>query len=387
MIAPLKLFSTLYGSYLYGTNTPTSDLDRKVLVLPSLDDLLLAKKVVNKVKRTGEHDGTDKSQVVDEEYIPLQVFARDFLEGQTYALELAHAVPLARRASYAKPPTPAQARVEPYPFLESDASLGDLKNPNHAEQTFYVPEAADMLPEMVAQLRQAFLTKNMKALMGYAVHQASLYSVKGERLNALNAVTDAVRLTSRRLFEHDKRYEGVTFDGSKLRLGELQSTLAVVAARYPKYVKVTEYNVGNKMAPCMVLLEKTFPFTDTVAHVEGRLKALLETYGERANAARADEVDWKATMHALRVLEEGITLLKTGALSFPYPARQVKQYLEVKQGKVAYPKVVERLTERLEELKRLEEQSQLPQLTEELREKFNAWLAAWMRRFYRIYPA
>ena len=47
-----KLFSTLYGSRLYGTQTPTSDLDLKHIVLPPLDRLLLGRGVENKVKKT-----------------------------------------------------------------------------------------------------------------------------------------------------------------------------------------------------------------------------------------------------------------------------------------------------------------------------------------------
>jgi predicted nucleotidyltransferase len=41
------LFSSLFGSRLYGTQTPTSDLDRKLIYLPSLNDLLLNKNIKN----------------------------------------------------------------------------------------------------------------------------------------------------------------------------------------------------------------------------------------------------------------------------------------------------------------------------------------------------
>lgn len=87
------LFKTRYGSWLYGTNTPTSDLDYKHIVLPYLDDLLVGKRVKNEVEKTNTEKNTRNSaEDVDNEYIPLQVFAHDFLGGQTYALELAFAV-------------------------------------------------------------------------------------------------------------------------------------------------------------------------------------------------------------------------------------------------------------------------------------------------------
>lgn len=365
------LFSTLYGSYLYGTNTPTSDLDRKIIVLPTLDELLLCKKVTNKVKRRGDHDGVDKSAVLDEEQIPLQVFARDFLEGQTYALELAFAVPMSRRAWYKDVPSSAQAKISPYPYCEG---YDVAPNPNHAQQTFYSYgdlAVTDLLPEMVAELKERFLTKNLKALMGYAVHQASLYSVKGARLNALN---EAVKVI------------GGFGPGNRLgNVVEQVKQLEQLAESHPKYVKVTTYDIGSgRTAPCLVLLEKTFPFTDEKEHVMGRLNALTEKYGERAQAARVDEVDWKATMHALRVLDEGLDLMHHGSLNFPYRASTVKRYLAVKRGEVSYAEVTEELNDRLEKLKTMEVKSKLPDLTPELREKFEGWFALWLRRFYNL---
>lgn len=88
-----KLFSVMFGSRLYGTQTPTSDVDWKHIVLPSLDHLLLGRGVDNKVKKTNNvknvRNGADD---VDEEFIPIQVFAKHFMEGQTYAIELAFAI-------------------------------------------------------------------------------------------------------------------------------------------------------------------------------------------------------------------------------------------------------------------------------------------------------
>lgn len=86
------LFSTRFGSHLYGTNTPTSDVDMKYIYLPSLDDMLIGKKAETKVVKTNTVKNTRNSaEDIDEEFIPVQQFARHFVEGQTYALELAYA--------------------------------------------------------------------------------------------------------------------------------------------------------------------------------------------------------------------------------------------------------------------------------------------------------
>src|SRR3954469_21639760 len=85
----MELFSVQFGSRLYGTQTPTSDLDMKVVVLPPIDEVLYGTKLVNKVKQTRTGPGKNTADDIDLEEIPLQIFAKDFLGGQTYALEIA----------------------------------------------------------------------------------------------------------------------------------------------------------------------------------------------------------------------------------------------------------------------------------------------------------
>lgn len=82
------LYSTLFGSHLYGTNIDTSDYDYKHIALPSLNDMLIGKPLQNVVKQTNT-DGKNSNKDVDNEYIPIQIFAKHFLEGQIYALEIA----------------------------------------------------------------------------------------------------------------------------------------------------------------------------------------------------------------------------------------------------------------------------------------------------------
>ena len=113
--------------------------------MPDLDEILIGKSIENKVKKTNNIAFTkNSSEDVDEEYIPVQVFAKHFLDGQSYALELAYAV-------------------------EYTA----------ADQIIHDP----LFLGFCRELRNQFLTSNISALTGYAVNQASLYSFKGERVN------------------------------------------------------------------------------------------------------------------------------------------------------------------------------------------------------------
>ena len=45
------LFETPFGSHLYGTATPTSDYDYKVVVLPGFDELIMNGRLTNRVEK------------------------------------------------------------------------------------------------------------------------------------------------------------------------------------------------------------------------------------------------------------------------------------------------------------------------------------------------
>lgn len=140
------LFTIEYGSRLYGTATPTSDTDKKAIYLPELDALLLGKKSeIYKARFDAEGNtlGVNDNMPangVETEFIPLQTFVRDYLNGQTYALETAHAYRLFGESGYMK----------------------DLAN------------------ELIA----GFTTSNVKAMTGFAAKQTFDYVKRGERLNA-----------------------------------------------------------------------------------------------------------------------------------------------------------------------------------------------------------
>jgi hypothetical protein len=95
------LYVTEFGSRLYGTQTSMSDLDLKFIFLPKLADILLGKQVV-KSKFNGPNLA-DKSLQVDEDFIPLQKFAFDFLKGVPYAVEVAFSLDHVPQKAYRHP--------------------------------------------------------------------------------------------------------------------------------------------------------------------------------------------------------------------------------------------------------------------------------------------
>ena len=335
-----KLFTVQYGSRLYGTNTPTSDVDLKHVVLPELNDLLLCKQVSNVVKKTNNQKFTKNSEKdVDEEFIPVQVFAKDFLNGQTYALELAYAVD----------------------YTEAGQVLHD-----------------PLFKTFCKELRNRFLTSNMTALVGYSVNQASLYSFKGERLNAVRGLEKVYKT----MLELDSA------DGARPLdyVDVFEREVAPLALEFPKYIQLTEYAINHEgtMRPCVKMLEKVLPYTSTFSTNLGVVKAALKKYGSRADAASIDNVDWKATMHAFRIVDEGITLLRDRHLVFPLDKTRVNFLLDVKYGKIEYNDVIELINAKLAELKEIEAESILPKKTFELEHNLDSFLVKWLRKWYNL---
>lgn len=120
------MFKTQYGSRLYGTNGPNSDTDWKYLFLPTFKDVLLGKQVL-KTKFVSPNVA-DKSTQVDEDFVPVQKFAYDFLKGVPYAVEVA---------------------------FGADGT--------HAEQKFVHP----FFEDFVGQLRAKFLTRKLSGFLGF----------------------------------------------------------------------------------------------------------------------------------------------------------------------------------------------------------------------------
>lgn len=329
-----KLFSCHYGSRLYGTFTPESDIDLKHIVLPDFEKLLLGQAPKNVVKKTNTAENKKNGfDDIDEEFIPIHVFARDFLGGQAYALELAHAI-----------------------------------EGNQAGQKVYHP----LFFKFCEELRTRFLTPNIRALIGYSVNQASLYSFKGERLMA---VRDALAV-----------YEMFPPDDKVSSAEHFESRMKALEREYPKCISVTTYDRDGKgaMAPCIKLLERTLPYSATFAYSVGMVKAMLEKYGDRVKAAAADAqaVDWKATMHALRIVDEGVSLLSGKGLSYPFEPDYVTYLLQIKRGERDHAEIIEQINFKLAKLQDLADIATLPKHTQELRQELEDWLLSWLKLFY-----
>lgn len=139
------LFKCLSGSYLYGTNSESSDKDYKGVFLPFKQDLILQKAPRHYTSTTGSDHQRNTADDVDETYYSLHYFLDLAAKGDTNAIDLLFA------------------------YTNKDAVI-------------YSSSVWDQIIKNIDKI----LTKNVKAYLGYCKSQTIKYSIKGEKLNNFN---------------------------------------------------------------------------------------------------------------------------------------------------------------------------------------------------------
>src|SRR5579863_6375880 len=144
-----KILEIKFGSHLYGTNTPESDLDFKAIYLPTARDIVLGrvKGTVAKSRPKAECERNTKDDV-DMETFSLCRYLELLMEGQTVALDIL----FAPQISYS---------------YENDP---------------------DRIMKKIYWNRDKLLTRNVNAFVGYARQQAAKYGIKGSRMDSLKRV-------------------------------------------------------------------------------------------------------------------------------------------------------------------------------------------------------
>lgn len=136
----------IFGSHLYGTDTPDSDRDYKGVFLPERNDILLGRIPKHySVKTKQGSDTRNTPDDVDTEFYSLHYFIELGKAGETAVLDMLHA--------------PPDMLLETSPIWDA-----------------------------IVANRHRFYTRTLKALVGYARRQAAKYGIKGSRLNDVKRV-------------------------------------------------------------------------------------------------------------------------------------------------------------------------------------------------------
>ncbi len=282
------IFRTLFGSHLYGTNTPESDKDYKAIFLADPKDILLERAPTQAEQNTKKSSAfKNKASDVDDESISVKKYLEDLLEGQTYTLDML--------------------------FANKECVLV-------AEPEF----------QLIWQNREAFFHKGLQAFVGYTKAQAAKYGVKGFRMAAVKRTIDWLGF-----YVPDYRLD---FYDSLLRDFALDSK--------SPYIQVVSIDGAKGPEPALEVCGRKFPFHATVAYTINALAQIYNNYGQRAKQAENNQgIDWKALSHAVRVACEAQELLLTHNITFPRPEADL--LLQIKMGVLPFKQVSEIIEEGL----------------------------------------
>jgi predicted nucleotidyltransferase len=275
-----------FGSHLYGTATPLSDLDLKAVYLPEPRDILL-QRVRRAVSLSRDKNAGEKNLPgdVDREIYSLQRYLELLAEGQTVALDMLFA------------PDSAMLRSPSPLWREIQANT----------------------PRLV--------TRRASAFVRYCRQQANKYGIKGSRV-AVARQALAILTTAEATY------------GAAAKLAEAEAEVTTFAGVADHAALVDVPLPGDRLVRHSEVCGKRMPFTSSIKTAREIVQRLVEEYGQRAlQAERSEGVDWKALSHAVRVGREALELFETGRISFPLP--YASEILSIKRGERPYEAVAE----------------------------------------------
>lgn len=291
-----QVMKCVFGSHMYGLNTPTSDTDYKGIFIPSAQSILAQDAPRNITHSTGSEMAKNGADDVDTEMFSLHQFIKLACKGETVAIDMLHC---------------------------PDDMLVDKLDWN--------------VWNYIRENRSAFYTTNMVAYVQYVRKQAAKYGVKGSRMASL---LDIISTTQCAVIDYCTEKGGM--DWKDVRLHEIvdrlptTSEFGIIETTDKKGEKVKFYQV----------MEKKFQYSLRVSELIDILKTIYSKYGARAQMAMENEgIDWKAVSHAIRAGEQIKEIYETGDLVYPLKKREF--ILDVKQGKLDFNTVVKPHLEQL----------------------------------------
>lgn len=290
------IFETVFGSQVYGTDTPESDVDYKGIYIPKLEDLVLNKQKDSIVTSTGDQFSKNSSDDVDIEYKSLRAFLNDAMSGQTYALDML--------------------------FIPKE----------HWVQSSEVWE-------FIIKNRDKLISNNVKPYIGYCRKQAGKYGLKGSRLGELHRVI-----------------EELSFMKPKLTLNDYPE---LDESKYVYYEDLQVKKGADESDRFINVLGKRFQKTIHIEKISESLNKMDAKYGSRARLAMENKgVDWKAISHAYRCCYQLIELAET--LNIQFPLKEAEKLKKIKLGNYEYKDIQDELYELMEKATKAVESSNLP---------------------------
>ncbi|ESQ93276.1 hypothetical protein ABAC460_00825 [Asticcacaulis sp. AC460] len=295
-----------FGSHLYGTATPQSDLDIKAVYLPDARDILLqrVRPSVNIVreKARGEKNTSDDTDF--EAYSPAK-FLDLLADGQTVALDML----FAPDDMLLSPPDPVWAEIKA------------------------------LAPHLFSRKTTAFVS--------YCRQQARKYGVKGARLAAVRLALDGLKTI-------EETY------GANAKLGTAEAEIRALAAAHDLLDIVVLPHADGSPATYFDIAGKKAIFSASIKGARTLAQTLFDEFGARTRAAEDNQgVDWKAMTHAVRIADQAIEFLDTRHITFPRP--NAAHLLAIKCGEIPYAVVAEEIETLLTDVEAAALRTDLPE--------------------------
>lgn len=274
-----------FGSHLYGTATPESDIDYKGIYMPTMKDILL-----NRVKKSINFD-TNKSNEknsaddIDCELYSIHHFMHLASRGETVGIDLLHV---------------------------------NEENIIHSEPIW----------DMIQENRGMFYTSEMNAFVGYCRTQAAKYGLRGSRLDAadellyeLNAVDPEIKMENiwmrLPINDHCQFVDGgvngihhYNFCGkivqSTARVGYIKAMVEGFIEKYGHRARLAQKNEGVDWKALSHALRASYQLCEIFE--KGDLKFPL-TMAERLKRVKRGEIDFNSVIHNLEVSMEEVERL------------------------------------------------------------------------------
>jgi hypothetical protein len=294
------IFFAETGSYLYGTNLETSDHDYKAVYIPTLKSILTGK-VKKTLSLTTGGDGKNTSEDIDIEVFSLDQYLRLLSQGQTNALEML--------------------------FIKNALITSNIWK--------------DLCKD-----GYKFANMNAGAFVGYCKAQAYRYGNKGNRLSTIEKVLEVCQTLDQD--EHIYRYE-YHWTALIKDLPNIQKIMIEIRRGHPD------------LKPALDICGRKFAFSDRVKSMTDSLIKLKDTYGSRSKSAKADGgVDYKALMHAVRIIDEAIELAIYGELDFPRSGADL--YKDIRQKKIPFDEISNLIESKMETFDQIKKSEVKPDL-------------------------
>jgi len=280
-----------FGSHLYGTTTPSSDMDFKSVFIPTREEILLQRVPGSRTHGPSKvGDGVkNKPGDVDFESYSVSRYLQLLMDGQTVAIDM----------------------------LFAPVSHQEYSSPTW---------------RYIYAHRDRFLTKKSAAFLGYCRQQANKYGIKGSRVAAAREASELFKMA---LDEH----------GNTAKVAEIpEDVLRTLEGEHTTFEMLPMSSKPGDLGMFINCCGRKVSYTSSIKQAAEVFTRIFENYGDRAKQAESNQgVDWKALSHAVRVGHEALELLDTGNVTLPLKEDIRCLVLAIKQGQLDYQDVAERI--------------------------------------------